>query len=156
RAGTQLCLGLLRSTMLHDTALDFIWLGVLLERTGQTARLLDVHHHALTGAAGTHQVVETSLWMNLLRALSGVEPFMKAFAGHVTGEAVARFLVSEARFPRSISYCVRSAYERLGAIRPSDEPAAPGARALERLGRLDDWVRHLPGSLDALHSVLTH
>ena len=46
RSSTQLCLGLLRSTMLHDTVLDFMWLGVLLERVGQTARLLDVHHHA--------------------------------------------------------------------------------------------------------------
>src|SRR6185369_10997400 len=48
RESTQLCLGLLRSTMLHDTPLDFIWLGVLLERVGQTARTLDVQHHALT------------------------------------------------------------------------------------------------------------
>ncbi|MDQ3335018.1 MAG: alpha-E domain-containing protein [Myxococcota bacterium] len=31
-------LGLLRSTMLHDEPLDFIWLGVLLERVSQTAR----------------------------------------------------------------------------------------------------------------------
>ncbi|HWN71418.1 MAG TPA: alpha-E domain-containing protein, partial [Haliangium sp.] len=48
RQSTQLALGLLRSTMLHDTALDFAWLGVLIERVGQTARLLDVHHYALT------------------------------------------------------------------------------------------------------------
>jgi uncharacterized alpha-E superfamily protein len=160
RAGTQLCLGLLRSTMLHDTALDFIWLGVLLERVGQTGRLLDVHHHAFqrreAGADGPHQVVETTLWMTLLRALSGVEPFMKAYAGHVTGEAVARFLVTEARFPRSIAYCVRSAYERLCAIRPPDDRDPPGDRALDRLRHLDDWVRHLPGNLDALHDVLTH
>jgi uncharacterized alpha-E superfamily protein len=52
RERTQLCLGLLRSTMLHDTPLDFIWLGVMLERVGQTARVLDVHHHAL--ADGIH------------------------------------------------------------------------------------------------------
>ena len=156
RSGTQLCLGLLRSTMLHDTALDFIWLGVLLERVGQTARLLDVHHHALVDSGGTHQVVETLLWMNLLRALSGAEPFMKAYAGHVTGEAVARFLVGEARFPRSVAYCVRSAFERLCAIRPPDDGEPPGDRALDRLRHLDDWVRQLPGNLDALHDVLTH
>ena len=50
-ASTQLTLGLLRSTMLHDEPLDFIWLGVLLERVSQTARMLDVHHHAFTSAA---------------------------------------------------------------------------------------------------------
>src|SRR5262249_26771945 len=125
RAGCQLCLGLLRSTMLHDTPLDFIWLGVLLERVGQTARLLDVHHHAFGEGGGAHQVVETAVWLALLRACSGVEPFMKAHAGHVTGLSVARFLVREARFPRSVAYCVRSAYERLCAIRPPGDLDRP-------------------------------
>jgi len=35
RRATQLTLGLLRSTMLHDEPLDFVWLGVLLERVNQ-------------------------------------------------------------------------------------------------------------------------
>ncbi len=169
RQGTQLCLGLLRSTMLHDTVLDFMWLGVLLERVGQTARLLDVHHHAFaaSGPSQAHQVVETAVWMALLRACSGVEPFMKAHSGRVTAEAVARFLIGEARFPRSIAYCVHSAYERLGAIVP-DAGKAPGEQALLRLRVLDEWVRGLSAvngqtreSKDAqeigpLHALLTH
>ena len=136
RSGTQLCLGLLRSTMLHDTALDFMWLGMLLERVGQTARLLDVHHHAFASAGGAHQVVETAVWMALLRACSGVEPFIRAHAGRITSEAVARFLVGEARFPRSLAYCIRSARKRLEAIVPPDEDV-PGRHALERLRHLD-------------------
>ena len=35
---TQLGLGLLRSTMLHDAPLDYIWLGVLLERASASRR----------------------------------------------------------------------------------------------------------------------
>jgi uncharacterized alpha-E superfamily protein len=163
RQGTQLCLGLLRSTMLHDTVLDFMWLGVLLERVGQTARLLDVHHHAFTSAAPgpAHQVVETALWMALLRACSGVEPFMKAHSGRVTADAVARFLLGEARFPRSIAYCVHSAYERLGAIVP-DAGKAPGEQSLLRLRVLDEFVRGQSaantqtGDLGPLHPLLTH
>jgi uncharacterized alpha-E superfamily protein len=163
RQGTQLCLGLLRSTMLHDTVLDFMWLGVLLERVGQTARLLDVHHHAFATATPgqQHQVVETAVWMALLRACSGVEPFMKTHAGRVTAEGVARFLIGEARFPRSIAYCVHSAYERLGAIVP-DGSKLPGEQALLRLRVLDEWVRGLSAvnghasELGPLHPVLTH
>ena len=34
RRSTQLNLGLVRSTMLHDTPMDILWLGVLLERIG--------------------------------------------------------------------------------------------------------------------------
>jgi uncharacterized alpha-E superfamily protein len=142
--------------MLHDTPLDFIWLGMLLERTGQTARLLDVHHHALTQLS-THRVVETALWLSLLRACSGFEPFMKRCQGRVADGAVAAFLILERRFPRSIRYCVRSAYERLCAIRPPSEPHLPGGRSLEALAALDAWVDALgPQDLTgAIHDVLT-
>ncbi|HUS65109.1 MAG TPA: alpha-E domain-containing protein [Kofleriaceae bacterium] len=160
RGATQLCLGLLRSTMLHDTTLDFMWLGMLVERVGQTARLLDVHHHAFAapGAdAQPHQVIETTVWMALLRALSGVEPFMRAHSGRVTGEAVAGFLVGEARFPRSIAYCVHSAYQRLCAIRPPSDHDVPGGEALERLRALDAWVATSPWLAgEPLHDKLTH
>jgi uncharacterized alpha-E superfamily protein len=160
RSGTQLLLGLLRSTMLHDTALDFIWLGVLLERSGQTARLLDVHHHAVgKGAGSPHEVVETALWLGLLRACSGVEPFLKAYAGRVSGAAVAHFLLSEDRFPRSIAYCVHASYDRLCGIRPPGDDRLPGGQSLARLRALDEWVHALPanpGSPDAVHAALTH
>jgi uncharacterized alpha-E superfamily protein len=174
---TQLCLGLTQSTMLHDTPLDFIWLGVLLERVGQTARTLDVHHHALTHLAPpstgdtaaepvtssergrSHQVVETALWLSLLRACSGFEPFMKRHQGQVTEQAVARFLLFEPRFPRSIRYCVHAAYARLCDIRPPDNMTLPGGQSLERLQVLDQWVadRSLdPFDAFAVHNALTH
>lgn len=159
RRGTQLTLGLLRSTMLHDEALHFIWLGVLLERVNQTARILDVHHWAFTNLPRRHEVVETALWISLLRALSGSEAFLKRAAGRVSSEGVARFLVSERAFPRSIAYCVRSAYDRLCDIRPPDQHTLPGGATLERLRVLDAWVGARNGeplSGASVHELLTH
>ena len=100
RLSSQLVSGLLRSTMLHEPPLNFIRLGKLLERASQTARVVDVHHHALTLVERSHQVVETALWLSLLRVCSGFEPFMKKSQGRVTGDAVADFLVFEPRFPK--------------------------------------------------------
>jgi uncharacterized alpha-E superfamily protein len=157
RSTTQLCLGLLRSTMLHDEPLDFIWLGVMLERVNQTARILDVQHHALTSLP-RHEVIATSLWLSLLRTLSGFEPFMKRNQGRVDAETVAEFLIGEERFPRSVAYCVHQAYERLRAIRPTEATHLPGGRALERLRLLDEQVRERRGRLRsgrALHELLT-
>ena len=159
RRSTQLTLGLLRSTMLHDEPLDFMWLGVLLERVNQTARMLDVHHHAFTNLPRRHEVVETALWLSMLRALSGSEAFLKRAAGRVSSEGVARFLVSEPAFPRSIAYCVHSAYGRLCDIRPPDHHTLPGGVSLERLRVLDSWIRareQEPLSGTAVHDVLTH
>jgi uncharacterized alpha-E superfamily protein len=158
RQAVQLVLGQLRGTMLHDTPLDFIWLGVLFERSGQTARILDVHHHALT-RLGAHQVVETALWLSLLRACSGFEPFMKRNTGKVTGDAVAAFLVYEPRFPRSVRYCLQSAYKSFASLRPPEATDLPGGRSLERLRVLARWLDEQaaePFDASGLHALLTH
>jgi uncharacterized alpha-E superfamily protein len=158
RQATQLALGLVRSTMLHDTPLDFIWLGVVLERVSQTARLLDVQHHTLLEDTAKHPVIETALWLSLLRACSGFEAFMKRNRGKVTGPGVAAFLLKEAKFPRSVLYSTRYARERLAAI-VGDEPDAPGHRTLARLAELEQWIcAVVPESLEGarVHEVLTY
>jgi uncharacterized alpha-E superfamily protein len=159
RESVQLCLGLLRGTMLHDTPLDFIRLGLLLERANQTARILDVQHHLTSMLASTHQVLETSLWLSLLRACSGFEPFMKRSRGRVTGHSVAAFLILEPQFPRSVSYCVNGAFDRLAAIRPPTAHDLPGGKALERLRILNTWLKgQAPqqfASPGVVHEVLT-
>jgi uncharacterized alpha-E superfamily protein len=153
---TQLALGLLRSTMLHDAPLDFVWLGVLLERVGQTARLLDVQHHALIAEGAPHAVLETALWLSLLRACSGFEAFMKRSRGKVTGPAVAGFLILEPRFPRSVRYCVTSAKERVHAICTDGELA--GEDAVAKLTALEASLKAIvPEELHGphVHDVLT-
>jgi uncharacterized alpha-E superfamily protein len=154
RREAQLCLGLLRSTMLHDTPLDFIWMGVMLERAGQTARTMDLHHHLLDGRK-LHAVIEVGIWLNLLRACSGFEPFMKRHRGRVSVEAAAAFLLYEPKYPRSVRFAVRDAKTRLQAIRPPNEWNLPGGEALGMLtaldGRLEDGS---PGSVFPLHPQL--
>lgn len=164
RQHVQLALGLTQSTMLHDTPLDFIWLGLMLERIGQTARTLDVHHLAFAEATGAgapalgRQVVETALWLSLLRACSGFEPFMKVNQGRVTSEAVVRFLMFEPRFPRSIRHCAFSAYVRLCDIRPPESQTLPGGESLDRLQALLQWVSESaldPLEMGQVHDLLT-
>jgi uncharacterized alpha-E superfamily protein len=157
RQAVQGIQGIERGTMLQDDGLNFIELGVRLERAGQTARILDVHHHAFSQLR-VNDVVETALWLSLLRACSGFEPFMKRHPGRATSEAVARFLVLEPQFPRSVRFCIGSAWERLSAIRPPDAAGLPGAGALARLRALLEWSDRCEAQLDAggLHPLLTH
>ena len=158
RRACQLALGFVQGTMLHDDPYDFIVLGVMLERAGQTARILDVHHHALTQAAA-HQVVETAVFLALLRACSGFEPFMKRNRGAVTPIAVASFLVLDPEFPRSIRFAVATAHARLARIRPVGAVGRPGGKAVERMRMLDAWIAEqraapLAGG-SVLHDLLT-
>jgi uncharacterized alpha-E superfamily protein len=163
RREAQLCQGLLRNTMLHDAALAFIWLGTLLERLSQTARILDVHGHAFANAAvrpqGDLQVVETGLWLSLLRACYGFEPFLKLHHGPVTGEAVASFLIFESRFPRSVRHCLQSVESRMRVVRPPERTDLPALRAQARLLALDGWLAdksQRPLDIREVHDLLTH
>jgi uncharacterized alpha-E superfamily protein len=158
RQGCQLITGLLRSTMLHELPLNFIWLGMLLERGSQTARVVDVHHHVLTARERTHQVVETALWLSLLRACSAYEPFTKRNRGRVTGDAVAGFLIFEPLFPKSIAYSVHEARCRFAVIRPPEQTDLPGGLTQARLQALDRWVseRAEQGTGGDIHELLTH
>lgn len=150
--------GLLRTTMLRDTPLDFIILGSMLERASQTARILDVQHHALE-LSQAHVVIDTALWLALLRACAGYEPFMRRHRGRVSGTAVAAFLIQDPRFPRSIGFALESALARLAAIRPPDAEALPGGRSQARLEQLHAWLAARPSAEltgSSIHEVLTH
>jgi uncharacterized alpha-E superfamily protein len=100
-------------------------------------------------------VVELALWLSLLRACSGFEPFMKRFQGKASAATVARFLVLDARFPRSVNHCLHIASSRLARVRA---PGLPG-RSLSSLRALESWVLDEAGPhIDSgdLHLFLTH
>jgi uncharacterized alpha-E superfamily protein len=155
RQSVQLCLGVVHGTMPHDDAFDFILLGLMLERSNQTARILDVHHHALARREA-HQVVEVSLWLALLRACSGFEPFMKRYQGKASAATVALFLVLDARFPRSVAHALHLAGERLARVRGphADRRGKSLARLRSLEARvLDEAVQHIEEG--RLHELLT-
>jgi len=157
RRTTQLVLGLVRSTMLHEEPMSFLWAGVMLERSGQTARILDMHHHTME-REGAHDIVQVALWLSLLRACSGAEAFMKANQGRVSVPAMLEFLLFSPEFPRSLRYCLRSAYGLLRRVwsDPNDDPEMH--LSLARLGSLLDWLDLRASTLDVslIHGFLTY
>jgi uncharacterized alpha-E superfamily protein len=157
RRSTQLILGLVRSTMLHEEPLSFLWSGVMLERAGQTARILDMHHHTIARESA-HDIVQVALWMSLLRACSGSEAFMKKNQGRITAPSVVKFLLFSGSFPRSLRYCLRSGHSMLRRIWPEPVPSGRGRPSIERLesllARLDEQEDML--DLSQLHELLTY
>ena len=155
RHAIELCRGLLQSTLLHDDPLDFIVLGIMLERAGQTARIVNVHHQVLSvGAPQLEVVLETGVWLSILRSCSGWEPYMKRHRGRVNGPSVAAFLILEPAFPRSVRHAVSEAKLRLESLCPPT--FAPGQRALERLSELDQTLAdRSPEALRSSHELAT-
>ena len=148
-ASTQLTLGLLRATMLHDDAAR-----LHLARRAARARRPD-RAHARRPPPRVHAPLQPSsrqprssrprCGSSLLRACSGFEPFMKRNQGRVTGSAVAAFLMlrAAASRARSATACTRPTSASPG-IRPAGDRAprtCPAASALERLRVLDGGSR---------------
>lgn len=166
----ELVLGLMDSTMLHDDALDFIKLGLYLERASQSARILDVQYETFLTlpdrARPEMQVVETALLLNLLRACCAFEPFMKRYQGNVTAKAVTAFLLGSARLPRSMRFAVEHARDKLDKVTAAPDGignSPVGAGSLARALALEGWLKDQTALIEAgpervvgLHETLTH
>jgi len=155
RHSIELCRGFLQTTLLHDDPLAFIELGIMLERAGQTARIVDVHHQVLrVDGSRLEVVVDTGIWLAILRSCSGWEPYMKRHRGRVTGPSVAAFLMLEPAFPRSVRHAVSAARHRLRSLCPPT--IVPGHKSIERLDALDMALEARdPEAIAAEHDLAT-
>jgi uncharacterized alpha-E superfamily protein len=117
---------------------------------------VDVHHQVLSvGTPHLEIVVETGIWLSILRSCSGWEPYMKRHRGRVNGPSVAAFLVLEPAFPRSVRHAVSAAKRRLQSLCPPT--VVLGQKALERLDKLDETLTvRDPESLGASHELATY
>lgn len=150
--------GLSHNTMLHEEPFDFMRLGLNLERAGQTARILDLQHHALGGTASLpSEAVGAAEWIAILRTRSAYEPFFKKVRAPLGGPAVAEFLLLEGAFPGSVRHALTRARNFLDRIRPDDAPEI-GVESDARLDALHGYVESLEidqALEDGIHEVLT-
>ena len=57
-------------------------------------------------AAGIKPLSDEVQWMGVLRSLSALQMYQRATRGPIDGEAVVRFLLYDASFPRSVQSCL--------------------------------------------------
>jgi len=156
----QLVHGIADDTMAHGEAWEFFQLGRYMERTCQTARILDVKYHILLPTpeqVGTP--VDNAHWVAILMSCSGYEPFHKKpqLVGVDTGIAVADFLIFDPLFPRSVRFCLAASQRAAHAIsgRPIGEP---GNEVEQVLAALSGWLKGMAITeviKAGLHEILT-
>ena len=116
-----------------------------------------MHHHMLAGSSNQHQILETGVWLSLLRACSGFEAFMRRHQGRVSQAGVVSFLLFEPAFPRSLRYCIHSALGMLRRVWP-ERTRAVEATTVERLEALERALldHERQGLSTSIHELLTH
>jgi uncharacterized alpha-E superfamily protein len=157
---SHLSRGVTVGTMLQDESLHFIRIGTFLERADNTARLLDVKYHALTGGeffgAGhvkESQEVDFYHWSAILRSVSGFEIYRKVYRNVIRPEKVAELLILRPDMPRSLAACMNETVANLELVANQQS-----GETLRRAGRLQSDLRY--GRIDeiletGLHAYLT-
>jgi uncharacterized alpha-E superfamily protein len=106
-------LGLTYATMSHGEAWHFARMGRLMERADKTSRIVDVQYFLLLPTA---QDIGSSLdvvrWSALLRSASALAMYRRVY-GQITPTNVARFLILDGDFPRSMHFCLIRAQNSL-------------------------------------------
>jgi uncharacterized alpha-E superfamily protein len=99
--------GQLMNSMLEDEAYYFMILGMMLERSSQTARILDIKSDRISFYEKSERglEIETLYWLNLLKLFSAHEVYLKKNTV-INRKKVSDFLIFEKSFPHSILYCL--------------------------------------------------
>jgi uncharacterized alpha-E superfamily protein len=146
----QLVLGISEGTMSHGETWEFYSLGKYLERSSQTARILDVKYHLLLPRLeDVGMPIDNAHWTAILKSCSAYEPFLKKRLLGDPGHSVADFLILDRLFPRSVRFCLNQCRQRVHTIsgRPLAHPGNEVEHALDSLVRwlnlvkIDDFVR---------------
>ncbi|WP_420563981.1 alpha-E domain-containing protein [Thalassobaculum sp.] len=99
--------GIAEGTLYRDQAYRFYQLGRHVERADQTSRLLDVKYRQLQSVEeDPGSPIDISQWNALLRSAAGYQAYRRTRPGSMSTSDVARFLMSDSEFPRSICFCL--------------------------------------------------
>ncbi len=150
--------GVTVGTMLMDEALHFMRLGTFLERSDNTARLVDVKFHAVsTDFFGENSLSDQEYdfyhWSSILRSVSGFEIYRKVYRDIIRPERVAELLIFRADMPRSLHASLSEVVSNLKMV--ANEQSNGTER---RAGKLLSELKY--GSIDeilanGLHAFLT-
>lgn len=133
---SHLSRGVTVGTMLIDEALHFMRLGTFLERSDNTARLLDVKFQAVQSdfygtANGRDHENDFYHWSAILRSVSGFEIYRKVYRDVIKPERVADLLILRPDMPRSLHASLNEVVGNLRLV-ASDM----GSETVRRAGKL--------------------
>jgi len=158
--------GFLGFNMCHDVGFHFLGIGVNLEQADMTTRMLDARStraiRSRGDGAGSFEAVE---WMSVLRSLAAQQTYRRHMRSRVGGAAVARFLLQNREFPRSVSCCLLGIRATLPYLPEHPEVERALERTLAMVGEADvetlvesglqELMDDIQKGLDALHDAVS-
>ncbi len=98
--------GAMDGTMLRNEVYNFARIGTFLERADNTARILDVKYYVLLPSLSwVGSSLDNVQWETVLRSVAGNRAYRWLHSGGMDPRGIARFLILDGRFPRSLVFC---------------------------------------------------
>jgi len=113
--------GVMIGTMLKDEAFHFMRLGTFLERTDNTARILDAKFDLEDSQDDISESnrADYYYWASVLRSVSALEIYRKVYRDVIVSRRVAELLIQRAEMPRSLLACMNEVCLNLDQITDS-------------------------------------
>jgi uncharacterized alpha-E superfamily protein len=167
--GIMSTVGAIEHTLPRDAGWLFLKLGESLERVFRTVVILRVKLPALVAAEPKIDLpLFYSQWRSLLRGLSCLENYRKAFGARLEPIDVLQFLLFDPQTPRSVRYGATAVKEHLDRISSASEMSQParivGKLAAElsyqghdliREGQILPFLDHVLTELGRAHDALS-
>jgi uncharacterized alpha-E superfamily protein len=159
--------GLLVFNMSHDVGFHFFSIGVNLEQADMTTRIVDARSTRAIRPRSAEDAApfETVEWMSVLSSLTAHQTYRRQVRSRVAGAPVARFLLQNADFPRSVSCCLQAIRATLPHLPSHSEVEEELERTLAIVqsadveGLVDSGLKGLMDEiqkgLDALHQAVS-
>ena len=126
RRGCQLFYGTTDVTLSRDQAWLFSQLGRLIERADKTSRILDVKYFLLLPApTEVGGVLDELQWISLLRSAGAYQMYRQSMQQAIAPASVARFLLLDPIFPRSVRFCLQKINDTLQQIQLKPQSGPP-------------------------------
>ncbi len=130
-------IGVLTVTMPRNHGWHFMNMGKYIERTVQTADILDLKFRDLS--YDLNNPADIPYWRNLLLSVGGYELYLKTYRTGVQSHNVIDLLVLNMQFPRSVLYALSRLSDELDTFKP-EIPSAQFVPMEKALGRLKSQV----------------
>ena len=134
--------GCMHGTLLRNDIYYFCEIGRLIERSDNTARILNAKYNTLvTTIASGGAPDANSQWDMLLRSLAAERAFYWAHEGESSADLIAHFLILNVEMPRSLAHSCRQLILQLQSINQHYGEDAPASYRLAKAS--DDRLRDL-------------
>ena len=160
KAASQSVTGAVLSTLTRSDPFRFIVLGQMIERAGNTVRILIVWNRRLQSSPAGTAYAE---WVKLLKSVSAYEAYLRRHRASIAAGQVLDFLLQADDLPRSVLHCLAAAEESIrsmtvgeigrecrrlsGRLRAEVEFSSPSALPVDELsvflGRVEEEILEL-------------